>query len=172
MTFTTTPSHRGHRARLGLQPALRTIGIVVAMGTMTCPLAGLSATRADAAPSTTAATAAYRCPDANGHVRYSQLPCTGGTELTDLADRRSDAQRRHAAEAQARDEALLRRMGHERRHQEKLAAERGAAHVGPRPHAAGKASEANVAAHAPVPLRRCRPPRCFTARTPKAKSSS
>jgi hypothetical protein len=167
MTFTITPSHLGHRACRGLRPPIRAIGIVVAMAIMTCPLAGHAATRDDSAPSTTAA---YRCPDAKGHIGYSQLPCAGGTELGDLSDHRSAAQRRHAAEAQARDEALLRRMGRERRHQEKRAAEQGAAHLGPRPQVGAKASEASVDAHAPVPLRHCRPPRCFTARAPKSSS--
>lgn len=110
----------------------------------------------------------WRCSDAQGRTRYSQQPCDGGTALTHLSDTRTAAQREQAADMQERDNKLLRRLGRERHHQALLAKEQGHASLSPtRPR---HVATSTPNAHAPVPLQRCRPPACFTARLPKDKS--
>ncbi len=139
---------------------------------LVCAVPGHAASGDDAASPSAPVSHAYRCKDAGGQVRYSQWPCPGGDKLGELADHRTAAQRRHAIDVQVRDEALLRRMGRQRHHQEKVAAEQGAGSLSPRPHPPAKASDASPSAHAPVPLQRCRPPKCFTSRTPKVKPAT
>ncbi len=151
---------------------LRRTWLAMTLGMLAWAEHGHAASANDAASPSTPVSHAYRCTEAGGHVRYSQWPCPGGDKLGELADHRTAAQRRHAIDAQERDEALLRRMGRQRHHQDKLAAEQGAGSLSPRPHPPVKGRDASASAHAPVPLQRCRPPKCFTARMPKAKSAS
>jgi hypothetical protein len=110
----------------------------------------------------------WRCTDAHGTTRYSQQPCDGGTALTHLSDPRTAAQREQAADMLARDDKLLRRLGRERHHQAVLARDQGYGSLGPKRsrHAAAPTPDA----HKPVPLQRCRPPNCVTARLPKDKT--
>jgi hypothetical protein len=69
-----------------------------------------------------AAQKVYRCgPDGR---EYSQTPCPAGREL-DVADPRSEAQRREAREAAAGDARLAKDLQAERREREREAAARG-----------------------------------------------
>jgi hypothetical protein len=182
----TTRPHRsgqGPRSRHRLTWAL--LGLACAVGLWIGPPDATAVTRHSsrahdaAAPSTghtanpsTAGdshTPVWRCKDALGTTRYSQHPCEGGTALTHLADPRTTAQREQAADMQARDGKLLRHLGRERHHQEVLARDQGHGSLGPK-HPRHVAAS-TPGAHAPVPLQRCRPPSCFTARLPKDKSA-
>ena len=69
----------------------------------------------------------YRCGNT-----YQAKPCAGGVPV-DVADPRSEAQRREAEAARQRDAALARQMSAERRAAEREAARSGgAANLGPR----------------------------------------
>ena len=69
----------------------------------------------------------YRCGNT-----YQAKPCAGGLPV-DVADPRSEAQRREAEAARQRDAALARQMSAERRAAEREAARSGgAANLGPR----------------------------------------
>ena len=84
----------------------------------------------------------YRCGNT-----YQARPCAGGAPV-DVADPRSDAQRREAEAARQRDAALARQMAAERRAAEREAARSGgAANLGPRA-APAPAKPASAAAKA------------------------
>ena len=92
----------------------------------------------------------YRCGNS-----YQASPCAGGVPV-DVADPRSDAQRREAESARQRDAALARQMIAERRAAEREAARSGGpANLGPRaaPAAAKSASAAGKAHKQPKSLK-------------------
>jgi hypothetical protein len=124
---------------------------------------------------------AYRCAGAKGQVVYSQWPCEGGERLNDLADPRTRAQQQASADQIEREQALSRRMARDRQRLAKQAEGQTAISLGPTAgqhardaHKLDAKARAKQAAnpHAPVPLERCRPPRCFTAHTPKDKKAA
>ncbi len=119
---------------------------------------------------------AYRCASASGRVAYSQWPCEGGQRLNKLEDARTQAQQRAGADQIERDQALSRRMARERARLHQLAQGQTVISLGPsagvharRAHQAKPLKRADP--HAPVPLARCTPPRCFTAKSPKDKKA-
>ena len=73
----------------------------------------------------------FRC-EVNGKVSYADAPCKDGAEIA-ADDARTDAQRKAAREAVAREEKLTQQMARERRATEVAAAKQGAAHI---PHSA------------------------------------
>ena len=92
----------------------------------------------------------YRCGNS-----YQAKPCAGGAPV-EVADPRSDAQRREAEAASRRDAALARQMGNERRAAEREAARSGGpANLGPRaaPAPARAASAAGKAHKKPKTLK-------------------
>jgi hypothetical protein len=119
---------------------------------------------------------AYRCASASGHVAYSQWPCDGGQRLNKLGDARTQAQQQASADQIERDQALSRRMARDRERLHKQAQGQTAISLGPsagvharRAHLAKPLKRADP--HAPVPLERCTPPRCFTAKSPKGNKA-
>jgi hypothetical protein len=147
------------------------LALTCALGLMTGPICATAATRHGAhSTAKDSATPVWRCTDAHGGTRYSQQPCEGGTALTHLSDPRTAAQREQVADMLERDDKLLRRLGRERHHQEVLARDQGHGSLSPK--RTRHAATVTPAAHAPVPLQRCRPPNCFTARLPKDKNKS
>jgi hypothetical protein len=73
----------------------------------------------------------FRC-EVNGKVSYADAPCKGGAEVA-ADDARTDAQRKAAREAVAREDKLTQQMARERQAAEAAAAKQGAAHI---PHSA------------------------------------
>jgi hypothetical protein len=121
---------------------------------------------------------AYRCKAASGRVVYSQWPCDGGQHLNELADPRTRAQQRAGADQIERDQALSRRMAADRLRLHRQAQGQTVISVGPPARAHGQAQTRQQAKagkvadpHAPVPIERCKPPRCFTAKSPKEKKA-
>ena len=73
----------------------------------------------------------FRC-EVNGKVSYADAPCKDGAEVA-ADDARTDAQRKAAREAVAREDKLTQQMARERKAAEAAAAKQGAAHI---PHSA------------------------------------
>lgn len=79
----------------------------------------------------------YRC-ELHGKISYSDAPCKDGAEVA-ADDARTDAQRKAAREAVAREDKLAQQMARERKDAEAAAARQGAAHI-PHSPVAGAAS--------------------------------
>jgi hypothetical protein len=73
----------------------------------------------------------YRC-DVGGKVSYTDSPCKDAAEVA-TDDARTEAQRKAARDAIAREDKLTQQMGRERRAAEGAAGRQGAAHI---PHSA------------------------------------
>jgi hypothetical protein len=73
----------------------------------------------------------FRC-EVNGKVTYADAPCKNGAEVA-ADDARTEAQRKAAREAVAREDKLTQQMARERKATEAAAARQGAAHI---PHSA------------------------------------
>jgi len=67
------------------------------------------------------AESAFRCRDAQGQTSYTQLPCADKADTVALADHRTPAQQRQAAQNTDRDAKLARRLARERRKAEREA---------------------------------------------------
>jgi hypothetical protein len=73
----------------------------------------------------------FRC-ELNGKISYADAPCKDATEVA-ADDARTEAQRKAARDALAREDKLTQQMARERKAAEAAAAKQGAAHI---PHSA------------------------------------
>jgi len=102
----------------------------------------------------------FRC-EVNGKVSYADAPCKDGAEVA-ADDARTDAQRKAAREAVAREDKLTQQMARERKAAEAAAARQGAAHI---PHSA-----ADEAAKAQPTAKKKKPEKKRVATKPAAQS--
>ncbi len=118
-----------------------------------------------------AGSTAHRCTDAQGRTTYSQVPCRGDqahTELQRIDDVRTAAQQRQATEMAGRDHQLGQRLARDRQQLERQAAHMQVQRLSPEP-AQRTRTSAQLDPRAPVAAYRCKPPRCYEARVPKAR---